>query len=271
MLKNCALSPENKDYFHGTFQSASLLHSRLFYSKNLDTATAAADTFYALSDLFAFVAASENQFLNMIGGKVKKEMDPLVLVRQQDPTIANLLHSKEVLDQHIQHISRVICIIQSRWSSNWPKATIPTQVQIVEATSVALLQDFQDLHTRAKILSSQCEKGMTIIMNNASIRESRMGFHQAEGVARLTRLAFVFIPLSYTASFFGMNFAQLGDQLSLWIYFAVSFPIVSISYFFLQWNVVELWKGLQQRMEMRATKAKLIDRLETKSTKESFV
>jgi hypothetical protein len=124
MLKNCALSLENKDYFHSTFQSASLLYSRLFYAKNLDTATAAANTFYALSNLFAFAAVSENQFLNIIGGKVKKEMDPLVLVRQQDPTIANLLYSKEVLDQYIQYISRVIYIIQSHWSSNWPKAII---------------------------------------------------------------------------------------------------------------------------------------------------
>lgn len=242
LSKSNTLPTEYRDRFHKTFQSALLLHPHLFYSKNLDMTTASNDVFYALSELFAFVASSENQFLNMIGSKVTKEMDPLTLIHLDDPTIANLLHNKEVLDRHIQYIFEVIAIIQNRWSSNWPKATIPAEVQIVDATAADLLEDFKNLKARAEMLSSQCDKGMTIIMNNASIRESQRAILQAEGVAKLTRLAFIFIPLSYTASFFGMNFAELGTHLSLWIYFAVSFPIISISYIFLKWDVIGLLK-----------------------------
>ena len=184
----------------------------------------------------------------MIGSKVSKEMDPLTLVHQLDPTIANLLHNKEDLDRHIQSISETISIIQNRSGSNWPKATMPAQVQIVDATVRALLEDFQCLQTRANTLSAQCDKGMTIIMNNANIRESRRAILQAEGVAKLTRLAFVFIPLSFTASFFGMNFAELGtDHMSVWVYFAVSFPIILISYALLKWNIVQLWERLDTR------------------------
>lgn len=71
-------------------------------------------------------------------------------------------------------------------------------------------------------------------MNIASVAESKKVLEQAKGVENLTRLAFAFVPLSITASFFGMNFKQLGQgDLPLWIWFAVSVPIFALSVVFM--------------------------------------
>lgn len=96
-----------------------------------------------------------------------------------------------------------------------------------------VLEDFRELASQARSLSAKCDAGMNLAMKNAVIKESQRAIARAEGVAKLTRLAFLFISLSFTTSFFGMNFSQLtnnsGGILSLWIWFAVSAPLVAFS------------------------------------------
>jgi len=57
-------------------------------------------------------------------------------------------------------------------------------------------------------------------------------------------LAFFFIPLSFTASFFGMNFKELGSSnqdLSVWVWFIVSVPIFGVSVLLCFWSKVYVW------------------------------
>lgn len=96
------------------------------------------------------------------------------------------------------------------------------------------------------MLSAECDREIGLLMNNA-VKESQRAISQAEGVAKLTRLAFFFIPLSLTSSFFGMNFSQLvgaaGAILSIWLWFAVSAPVLAASFAFLIWDLPDdLWK-----------------------------
>lgn len=230
------------------FQSALLLHQHLCHSKDIDPAIAKLDAFYAFSEIFCFIAASELQFLNMLRVVIGREIHPSTLLYDNNPSISNLLYSHVVLERHIQHISETISAIEHRKSSNWPRASLIEHVEVVDAKAMSLLTDFHHLLSQARDLSAQCDKGMTIIMNNVSIQESRRAVWQAEATTRLTRLAFVFIPLSYTASFFGMNFTELSTPThSLWVYFAVSVPVMLISYLFLQLNFADIWRKWKQK------------------------
>lgn len=71
----------------------------------------------------------------------------------------------------------------------------------------------------------------------ASLEESRRGIQQNHSVKRLTQLAFVFIPLSFITSTFGMNVDVLtGDKAKWWtvligaviVYFIVGVPFLLI-------------------------------------------
>ena len=57
----------------------------------------------------------------------------------------------------------------------------------------------------------------------ASIRESQRSIEEAVSVKHLTQLAFIFIPLTYSTSLFGMNIEEMtGNGPKLWIFVLIS-------------------------------------------------
>lgn len=238
---NIALKPRsrlcNENSTGEIIQSASLLH--LDYGRNLDRHIAASDAFYALHEIFSFVSFSENQFLNMIESKLAQELDQSVLVQQKNPTLSNLLCNQQVLERHIFRIRENIATIESRALAHWPKGAYETDKKFKADTAAeSLLRDYKYLLFRAQTLFEQCHRGMQVVMSNANIKESREAISQAEGVAKLTRLAFVFIPLSFITSFFGMNLSQFGTgNLSIWVWFAVACPIFAMSLISMKYEI----------------------------------
>jgi Mg2+ and Co2+ transporter CorA len=62
----------------------------------------------------------------------------------------------------------------------------------------------------------------------SQLTEARKSTETAISVARLTKLAFIFIPLNFVTSFYGMNMKPFGGgNVSLWIFFATALaPII---------------------------------------------
>lgn len=78
-----------------------------------------------------------------------------------------------------------------------------------------------------------------MITNRAMLKEARKSVDQAETVTKLTYLAFFFLPLSFTASLFGMNFKQFGTgSLNIWVMFVVLVPIMGVSCIICFWSQV---------------------------------
>jgi hypothetical protein len=232
-------------------QSAALLH--LDYTRHLDPEMATADRFFALNDIFRFAAFSESQFLNAVQSTLNTELDPTTLPNQKDPSISNLLHIKNILERHITRLKENTVFI-----SNFrdPQLVRPLSDQSLEKsrnTIKALLQDFHQLLEQAQSLRTQCDRGMDIVMNNTVILESRDAMAQNEKVAKLTRLAFFFIPLSLTTSFFGMNFTEFnsGSLLNVWVWFVASAPVLMVSFAFLAWDMEGAWTRARAAMRKR--------------------
>ncbi|KAB5584717.1 hypothetical protein GE09DRAFT_1067956 [Coniochaeta sp. 2T2.1] len=92
---------------------------------------------------------------------------------------------------------------------------------------------------------------MTILMNAAAIDESQKAIAQAEGVAKLTTLAFFFVPLSFTTSIFGMNFELSdGNHLSMWVWCLTAAGTLILTFVAVQW--VALKHGLRNQMQNAA-------------------
>lgn len=239
-------------------QSASLLHSN--YGSMLTPTLACTDAFYAFSEIFDFAAHSESQFLNMLESKIQKEMVQMDVLDQVAPvpSLSNLVHHKRVLDRHIQRITDNVSMIQNRGKlttettleSDWPQAKEPADRRQVRLSALTLLRDFQYLLARAESLSLECDRGMNVLMNTAMIVESKKAIEQAEGVAKLTRLAFFFVPLSFAASFFGMNFQELGGtgNLEIWAFVVMTVVLFTITLFLLfcdiPGQVVRCWRSV---------------------------
>ena len=232
-------------------QAASFL--RRNYGKQLEWPVMKVDPFYALHELFEFSAASELQFLNLVEHKLRPETNYEILF-QEAPSLSNLLYHLEILQAHTRRLSETIQKIKCRGSSQWPHAPENSDLdRKAKESQSQLLKDYEFLLYKAKLLANLCERGMGVIMNNANIAEAKRGIIQAERVSKLTLLAFFYVPLSFTASFFGMNFTQFssGPLLGIWVWFVTSIPVLALSFILYKWDIAAFIGRLQVMRKMK--------------------
>jgi hypothetical protein len=216
-------------------QTAALLS--LGYGQSLDKRLMACDPFYALTEIFRLCAAAEHQFLGLIKETVANETDYKSLGKQR-PTLANLLYCLGILEAHSEWIRETVEWIRRYTSRRDLRSSIGNEDLHAEVQIVGedVLSDFEHLLEVTDSLSERCNKGMAVIGNNVMLEENRQAISQARRVARLTFIAFVFVPLSFTTSLFGMNVSQLGTgHVSIAVWAAVSTSVVIVTtlmYFF---------------------------------------
>jgi len=221
-------------------QTASLLP--LDFGRLLDKSAMAADAFYALHDLFRFAIASDNQLLNLIDEYVRRDIGHDALT-SDNPSLSNLVYYRELLENYLSHLKGSIEILRRRGGPQWPHASKKDRSSRnkVNVATQELLRDSVYLQSRAESIRKSCDGGMKVIMSNSLLAESKRAMAQAKKVARLTFVAFVYIPLSFTTSFFGMNLHELGTgPLPIWIWIATSVPVLSLTVLIFFLNVRQL-------------------------------
>lgn len=190
------------------------------------------DPLYALDGIFSFFVVSEAQMLSFLARQIESNTAPKVDAVEVVGTesLSNLLHCRQLLEGHCEELRYVLGIIQRRGGKRWPRA----RSDISEKAASSLQADLEYLVERAVVLRNRSETSITLAMNVASIGEARRGVYQNKAMFRFTVLVSIYVPFSFTASFFGMNFQQFGQgDLSMWIYVVVSVPVFALSTLFL--------------------------------------
>ena len=109
-----------------------------------------------------------------------------------------------------------------------------------------LIDDYASMIEDARIIGLDLQSRLQQQANTSAIEETQRGLTQGESVRRLTLVAFVFIPLNFATSFFGMNFHQLGTgSLNLGWFFLLA-ALAGILSFVLSVSIRPL-DGLWQR------------------------
>lgn len=238
---SAATAPCSNDKKHPvdlrTTQSASLLPMRpygLFHHPTLVRLS----PFYALHPILAFCASAESQFQNLVQSKLDIEFQRMSEEDHLEPSLRNQKYHKQILQEHIQRLRCTITFLKYHGCPEWPQPfTKPPLSSQLEKSTAYLLADYEDLHHRADLLHKRCAEGMDDVRNTAMLLESKKAIKQAEAVTRITILAFFFIPLSFTTSFFGMNFREFGTgRWSIWIWFAVSVPVFGAALVLCFWD-----------------------------------
>lgn len=96
-----------------------------------------------------------------------------------------------------------------------------------------IIGDFNYLISRAEQLLKVCQDGKSTLVNNDSVQAANRSAKEAQLVTQLTkttnRLTFIFLPISFVTSVFGMNFVQFGQgELSIWIWAVTTIPLLVI-------------------------------------------
>lgn len=128
-----------------------------------------------------------------------EETGYLSLTKQSQ--LSKLLHSDYVLEAHTKRHRQTSRLSSFAVVRTGPKATDTTLQQKGEAAARSLLREHKHLLSRTGALSARCHCGVDVMRNKAVMAESRRAVCQAQEVTRLTSLAFIHIPLSFTGLF----------------------------------------------------------------------
>jgi hypothetical protein len=231
--------------------------------------------------LFAHAAFSEVQFLNLMESRIRIQIDAIAEGVSAD-ALGTFQYFSNILNRHAQQLrdsTRAFYKLAERSNqgsngvraeSPMPKSTVPPGLGMRRQTSETetarnigssssdsaftakgLWEDYEQLHVRCIDLSKMCTQGINLAMNKAAIEESRKGIEQSERLKKLTLLATFFIPLTFSASLFGMNIDLLGQNgVRFWWFFVLCVPITLSAYILYLWDFevlrrcwVRFWKG----------------------------
>ena len=202
------------------------------YGQTLDWEKATVDPLFAIQELFTFHAASELQYVNMLEQFVMDQIRRAES-KQGGTDMGSILHfdyAKSILIRHEAHTQNLLGSLNT-CLKGWKQRATQTDCCDEELMSTLRI-DLNWLSTRLHNIITLCEAGRSTIMGNASIEEAKRSNEQAVLVTGLTkatnRLTFIFLPISFLTSIFGMNFRQFGQgTLSIWLWVAIALPLLA--------------------------------------------
>lgn len=251
VLEDNPVPPGQSNRFQ-TPQTSSLLHQN--YGQTLRTEGMNRDLVYALNEIFTLFSSSEAQLLDLVSSKLRKDLEKVNA--DEFDSLPDLKFLKNILYRHIEQLRETITSYENMqklagwWRLKAEKDSETAKVDMAadHATSTMLVDLEHNLQV-ATALDQRCQNAITTLMSSASIAESRKAMAQQERIGKLTFLAFIFVPLSFTTSFFGMNFKEMNaESMSLYQWFAVSIPTViftQLAFFKTQHQLTAPWRWLR--------------------------
>ncbi|OTA54713.1 hypothetical protein K449DRAFT_197145 [Hypoxylon sp. EC38] len=168
-----------------------------------------------LSVLFSTASLSWNHELNFIADDIDAHnnatSDHVAETLAQIRFNMSLIHRfhRFIEDDHL-YIQDCIAKIFSEETDDRSKNELKQAFQ-------NLHRDYQFLNKRCSDLLQQCESSTGLLQSTIEILESQKSVQQATEVNKLTRLAFIFIPVSLAASVFGINVFEInGSNPTIW-------------------------------------------------------
>lgn len=189
------------------------------------------DPFYVLSRLYLSTSQSWSQVLNVM----EEDIATCREARTEDSAEAleQLQFNAGLLERFRGYLAEDLDIIECRGSSSWHPSWRCSKLDEIQ---VSLLKDYRYLISRAEQLTKRCEMSSSILVSTIGVLESQKSIAQAQQVNTLTRLAFVYIPMSFIAAVFGMNVKEIDTLPSIWVFFAVAVPFTLVSLGLASWS-----------------------------------
>ncbi|KEY74766.1 hypothetical protein S7711_11064 [Stachybotrys chartarum IBT 7711] len=198
------------DFDGELLQSATFIPQE--FSKHIDHNVASRNPFYAMDGIFRTFAASEQQFINLMADLI----DNIASKGPEEGVMIELQHIYRCLQRHEERLQDTFEVLRGKGGRGWFRleATTDSRKQKADDALQDLMHIFEKLLRRVSTVSTACKGEMEMLKHEAMFEETQKTIAQAEGLSKITAIAFVFVPLSFVTSFFGMNFPEIGAPLS---------------------------------------------------------
>jgi Mg2+ and Co2+ transporter CorA len=94
---------------------------------------------------------------------------------------------------------------QAKWQNEEPPPSVQSVTGVIDVELDSLLLMFKILINTTKRVEGRVDRSFHALMASMSIAESERAIVQGSAIARLTELAFIFIPLNFACAFFSMQ------------------------------------------------------------------
>ena len=213
-------------------QSLSLLP--VAFGRSLHPKVMREDPFYALSEIFDFVAVSEMQFLTAIENHLDRRSRSLQDVFA-GPSLSvhdDLLYFRNILEDHVNSIERTNEFIKTRHMLRWPRSNSDK----AQVAALRIELDYEALLTRARHLRNRCERDIGVIMNKAQLSQAKPGVLETKRNLKLTVLAAVFLPITATSTILEMNFVNFrSTSEGVWVWMLTTILLMMVSLVVTAW------------------------------------
>jgi hypothetical protein len=224
-----------------------LFHLPSQYGSTLDPELAHVDALYAFSEVISIAASSENKLLNFL----KERIDIGLRASRgiEEWSLENLRNLTTVLQGIMERSEEAACLIENEAYSTWPSAAVlegraPGQTQagtdqeqqrraqLREMTRKLLLQDYRCILRRAKSIKEVVHEGIAAITSEVMTQNVKRSNRLNRKIGRITMLAYFYLPLSFVASIYSMNFVNFGEDASSFPWKAVASFLCTLLAFF---------------------------------------
>ncbi|RMZ91071.1 hypothetical protein DV736_g1709, partial [Chaetothyriales sp. CBS 134916] len=173
------------------------------YGRSMRRELMAQDPFYALHEVFVYSICSERQFLNLVDTKLTKAIDEVC--GSEFDCLPTLNYLKEILYYHLKNNRHIASTIKKMESTPWIQSSGGGDDLKHKHRNTIVQGYFEDLAEQSLMLYSRCECAIAALMNRIPITVAQKSISQPERLGRLTFLAFIFVPLSFTTSVFALS------------------------------------------------------------------
>ncbi|KAI0183806.1 hypothetical protein EV127DRAFT_376072 [Xylaria flabelliformis] len=225
------------------------------YGRTLYEDVMASDPLYALTEVFNMTTASVNQYLNMIEYKLAESSDH---DHPEDfAKLSNLRYLKDILYRQQKQVEQVhtwLKLHQLVGGMGW--RTVNEEDPKASHAAKSVVQRYEYLQTRVKTLQAECQDAISNLMNYINSKDVRNSYEQSRRVGKLTFLAFLFAPLSFTTSFFAMDIGLKNLNLRTW--FEVTISLLVVTFLVLSIDTSGWTKLARDSIRSATTKAQYI-------------
>lgn len=193
------------------------------------------DPFYMLSQLFKAAILSWAKILNLI------EQDNLIcqtMDAENSMAAIEQLHLNNGLLRRIEgYLEDNQETILHKGSSEWLRLDSDSLDIKMRTIQTQLTSDHEYLIKRCRYLAEGCRTTSDLLLKVIEVSEAKKSIQQSKQVAQLTKLAFFFYPLSFVATFFGMNVREITmHNPPVWVFFLVAVGTLFIAVLVLEYQ-----------------------------------
>lgn len=163
----------------------------------------------------------EWEFENPHWGELPSDIDNSL--KKLSPWRRNVPYYQGMIAESIDRVFQVSPDLRARLDPHRPETSRPI------AGLDSLLHDFRLVEQLMNASQKRIETIQTTASNSINIEESRRAVQQNQNLARLTFLATLFIPLSFTSSFLSMSPDFMAAKETIWMFFTIGVPLTVIA------------------------------------------